>query len=210
MKGKALSILALSLGLAASAQATVQITEFMYNGAGGAAREFVEFTNLGPGTVDMTNWSFDDSSRAPGSQSLGSFGTLAEGESAILCEPTADAFRTAWGLSASVKIVGGNTNNLSRSDEINLYDGTTLIDRLTYDDQTLGGTRTQGVSANPPMADPSNGVSGQWIASVNGDAYGSHLSTDSEIGNPGVWTPEPSSIALLMIGGFVVARRRRN
>ena len=55
----------------------------------------------------------------------------------ILTDATAADFRTAWGLSESVKIIGGNTSNLGRSDEINLYDSSARTDRsqLTYNDQ---------------------------------------------------------------------------
>jgi hypothetical protein len=49
-------------GLVASAPTVAHgdmfITEWMYNG-----NEFVEFTNLGTEPIDMTGWSFDDSSQ---------------------------------------------------------------------------------------------------------------------------------------------------
>ncbi len=80
-------------------------------------------TNIGGEPVDMTDYSFDDNSRAAGSFPLVGLGTLAPGESGLIVESTADAFRTEWGLGASVKIAESNTNNLGRDDEINIYKG---------------------------------------------------------------------------------------
>jgi predicted extracellular nuclease len=203
---------------ATTSHAAVYVTEWMYNGATNG--EFVEFTNLGPDVVDFTGWSFDDSSRTAGSVNLSAFGTVAAGESVILAESTAAAFRAAWGLAASVKVIGGNTNNLGRADEINLYDATsTLVDRLTYDDQTIAGTiRTQFRSGNPTaLADlMSNTVTSGWLLSTAGDANGSIASTpDGDIGNPGQFrlaaVPEPSTYMLMLAGLaaiFGVARRR--
>jgi hypothetical protein len=133
----------------------VVITEWMYNPtlSPPAASEFVEVTNVGGAPVDMTTYSFDDDSRTPGSFSLAALGSLAPGESGLIIETTAAAFRADWGLGASVKIAELNTNNLGRNDEINIFNGTTLADRLTYGDQNITGTiRTQGTSGVPPRA----------------------------------------------------------
>ena len=53
---------------AATAQAQMRITEWMYNGKldGNSLGEFVEFTNVGSSAIDMTGWSFDDDSRTAG------------------------------------------------------------------------------------------------------------------------------------------------
>ena len=77
------------LVLTVAAPAQIRITEWMYQGGNtidgvGTADEFIEFTNVGLSPIDMTGWSFDDSSRAPGSQSLSAFGTVGPGESVIL------------------------------------------------------------------------------------------------------------------------------
>ncbi|BAB77800.1 ExeM/NucH family extracellular endonuclease [Anabaena sp. FACHB-709] len=175
----------------------IQITEYMYQGTNG---EFMEFTNLGTTAVDFTGWSYDDSGRTAGTVSLSAFGIVQPGESVILTEATEADFRAAWGLSANVKVIGGLTRNLGRSDEINLYDNNNngqLIDRLTYGDETFPGTiRTQTRSG---WTEPGNlgavTINTDWQLSTVDDAQNSRTSTGGDIGNPGFYninnTPLP-------------------
>lgn len=204
-----------ALGTAAQAQANVVITEFMYNGS-----EFIEFTNIGATAVDMNGWSFDDADGVPGAQDLSAFGTVAAGESVILSEETATAFRTRWNLSLSVKVIGGNANNLGRNDTINLYDADdNLVDTLDYGDQTFPGTiRTDVRSGNTAVANYGDNTIGTWVlASASGsDSFGSYTSvTGSFRGNPGTaLVPEPGSVVSLLAGLASLAvchraRRRR-
>src|SRR5262245_14731740 len=105
---------------------TVRITEWMYQGGHTGAEsseygEFIEFTNMSDAAIDMTNWSFDDDSRAPGTVNFGSvFGVVQSGQSVILTDMTASAFRSIWNLDSSVKVYGNNGANLGRADEISL------------------------------------------------------------------------------------------
>jgi Lamin Tail Domain len=168
----------------------IVITEWMYNPVSSGA-EFIEITNIGGQSVDMTTYSFDDDSRAAGSVSLASLGTLAAGESALIVEGTAAAFRTEWSLGSSVKIVAGNTNNLGRDDEINIFSQATppiLADRLTYGDdiKVPGSIRTQGKSGAPNtcLALGANNVN-LWQLAVAGDSIGSHASVHGDLGSPG-------------------------
>ncbi len=186
----------LIVALPATAQAAdspdVRITEWMYNPVNSSG-EYFELTNLGTSPVSLAGWSFDDDSRVPGTVPLDSLGTLAVGQSAIVTESADATFRTEWSLGADVKILGGNTTNLGRADEINLFDGTdpvaNLVDRLTYNDQgtgTVKGPRTQGVAGVPKSAAAlgANDAS-QWQLSSVGDAEGSKASSTGDIGSPG-------------------------
>lgn len=184
-----------ALALSAPAAGQMRITEYMYNSLGaGGAPEFVEFTNIGAASIDMTGWSFDDSSRVAGSFSLSSFGVVAPNESVIICEGVAATFQASWGLALTVKIIGGNNQNLARSDEINLYDNANaLVDRLTYNDQVagppLGGPRTQGTSAWPCREFVGLNSHFNWVFSASGDSQGSHLATTGDLGSPGNYVP---------------------
>ena len=197
-----------------SARAAMMITEWAYQGSGS---EFVEFTNTGTSAVDMTGWSFDDNSGIAGSVSLSSFGLVAPGESVVLTDLTATAFRTEWGLSTAAKVIGDNLQNLGRSDEINLYDSVgTRIDWLAYDDQAIGGPRTNLASANPgSLAAVGTHDVLQWVLSTPGDLYSSYTSASGGIGNPGLFamTPEPGSALLAVLAGMgllFASRRRRS
>lgn len=206
--------------LAASAAVSVpdiQITEWMYNG-NGVTGEYIEFTNLGQTAVDLTGWSFDDSSRQTGSFGLSALGIIGAGQSFVITEASASDFISVWNLGGNTKVLGENTHNLGRSDEINIYDAAgLLVDRLTYGDLAYGGTiRAQNASGNPLSLDAlgSQEVTTSWVLATAGDTFGSYASTTGDIGNPGVFAlavPEPSQVAMLFAGlGFIgaIARRR--
>ncbi len=212
------SLLLAAATLAAPARAQLQITEWMYTGNG---PEFVEFTNLGRSAVDLAGWSDDDDSRLPNQFSLGALGVVAPGQSVVITEGDAAAFRAAWNLPASVKVLGGYSNNLGRADEINLFDTNgVLVDRLSYGDQVFAGSiRTQTHSGTPvslAALQPFT-VHAGWVLSVSGDAYGSWMSSQGDVGDPGLFTlaapvPEPASLALFAAGAALLgslARRRQ-
>ena len=228
------AILMAVLVTANTAQASLRITEWMYQGANG---EFVEFTNVGVSPVNLTGWYYTDSDQNPFDIDLSDLGIIQPGESFILTETAEFIFRASWGLDGSVKIKGGNTDsNLGRIDEINIYNGS-LVDRLTYGDNrdladpahlppgapaTAGSIRTQNRSGNPLSigAIGANDVYQWGLASTSGsDAFGSWTSSGNDRGNPGFFylasslplVPEPTSLALLVLGASAVGavRRRR-
>jgi predicted extracellular nuclease len=202
----------LVLVLAASANASIRITEWAYSGTNG---EFIEFTNVGASAIDLTGWSFDDDSRLiPGEFDLSGAGSLAPGESLVITEAAEADFRLAWSLDPAIKVLGGVANNLGRNDEINVYDNLgALADRLTFGDQNFPGTiRTQNISGNPLSAAAlgANNVT-LWGLSSVGDAFGSYASAGGDVGNPGasIYVPEPATMGLLLIGGLATLRRAR-
>lgn len=203
------ALMAAVLALAGSANAGMEITEWMYSGYG---PEFIEFTNAGSTAIDMTGWSYDDDSRTAGTVSLSAFGVVAPGEAVVLTEGTAEQFRTVWGLSASVKVIGGNTANIGRADEINIFDAANaLVDRLTYNDQAGQGPRTQCKSCNIPAAGYGQTTAQSvWVLASVGDSYGSWAAPGGDIGSPGV-IPEPGSLVAVAAGlvGLIGSIRRK-
>jgi hypothetical protein len=85
MNPKCFLVLA-ALATVSAASAQVHISEWMYNGS-----ESVELTNVGTSSVDITGWSFDDSSRTAGSFSLSDFRDVAGGLSVFLAEETGES-----------------------------------------------------------------------------------------------------------------------
>lgn len=194
--------------MSAAASAQICITEWMYSGEDG---EFIELTNVGSVAIDLTGWSYDDDSGNPGQFDLSSFGIVAPGQSVILTEEPAADFRTAWNLDASVLILGGYENNLSRGDEINIFNAEGgLVDRLTFeDDGEAGGPRTQGASGNIPHAALGLNNANAAILSYVGDAYGSRTSLSGDVANPGFYIPEPATVTLLIFGAAALLRKRK-
>jgi MYXO-CTERM domain-containing protein len=195
--------------MAGAASADVFISEYLYSGGSG---EFVELYVTA--TTDFTGWSFDDDSQTPGEFDLSAAGVVSAGSFVIFTEAAAGDFIAAWNLgsavaSGNVVVLGGVTNNLGRNDEINIFNGATLVDRLTYGDQNLPGTiRTQNISGNVNPADFGSNDISKWFLSASGDQWGSYLSTGGDLGNPGA-IPAPGAVALLGLGGLLAGRRRR-
>jgi hypothetical protein len=180
MKKFAIALLPLTFAVPAVAQ--MRITEWQYSGD-----EFIEFTNLGTTSVDMTGWSFDDDSRLAGTVDLSAFGVVAPGASVILCESTAAGFAAAWSLSG-IAVIGDNTSNLGRNDEINLYDAAgNLVDRLAYGDGNFpGAIRAQNAGGLPCDAAVGANDAYGWSLAYVGDHRGSVASSGGFVGNPGI------------------------
>ncbi|HEX4794302.1 MAG TPA: lamin tail domain-containing protein [Humisphaera sp.] len=219
--------LALLFGVSPVLASGIYITEFCSDTGHNEHYEFIEVTNVSSASVNMSGWSQDDSSAQPDKHSLTGLGTLAPGQSGIITEATPAALRTYWGLSASVPIVGGFTNdNLSATaDSITLFDNTkTLVDHLDYS-TTNGGSADAGVSPFATRTAPRTALglnnNGLWVNSFIGDSYGSHSAPDPvdvshAIGSPGTYTPvlvpAPTILAQTTCGllaCMLILRRRR-
>ncbi len=206
---------------AGAAQASIRITEWAYSAGTG---EYFELTNIGNAPIDLTGWSYDDDSNTPGSLDLSSFGLVAAGESIVITESTEGDFRTFWPLPASIRILGGNTNNLSRNDIINIYDASTAqVDRLAFGDQTFVGTiRTQNRGGVPTSLAAlganditqwnfADSLAGGGVYDLSGIAGvgGVLVSNAGDTGNPGYFIPTPGSVMLAGMALVAGARRRR-
>src|SRR5690606_40616277 len=93
------------------------------------------------------------------------------------------------------KVLGGlgseaaGGNNLGRADEIHLYDaGGSLVDRLAYGDQTVGGPRTQNASGQPANCEAigTDDATGR-VLSVLDDGFGSWAASSGDVGTPGLF-----------------------
>lgn len=182
-----------SLSISVAPAGIIQITEYMYssgNEGGAGVGEFIELTNVGSAPIDLTGWSLDDSSRQPGSfTGVSTFGIVQPNESVIITDATAEQFRSFWFLPNSVKVVGANSQNLGRSDEINIYDASnTLVARLTFNDQGTnpsGTIRTQFVSGWPQRNLLGQTNTGGWQLSAINDSQDSYVATTGDVGSPG-------------------------
>ncbi len=210
-KGLLVMVLAIS---ASVAQANIQITEWMYKGTDG---EFIELTNVSLSPVDMTGWTFqDDKYPIADPYDLSGFGTVQPGESVVLTEQIEVVFRAAWSLDPAVKVVGllGDSvgENIGRNDAIFILDDLNQIaDSLDYGDGDFPGTpRTDSQSVNIPATDYGfTEAQTSWELATVGDFFGSYASTGGDIGSPGFVVPEPATIALVLMGGMAMLRRRR-
>ncbi|GMU44699.1 MAG: CotH kinase family protein [Xanthomonadales bacterium] len=167
----------------------MRISEWMYSGGSG---EFIEFTNTTGAAIDLTGWSLDDDHATAGAFSLSAFGVVAPGESVVVTEADAAAFRSAWNLAPTVKVIGsfgsvGGGNNLGRNDQIHLFDsGAALQDRLWYGDQTYPGSiRTQNRSGQVGCDAVGLNQLPAWTLSTVGDVFGSYAATSGDVGTPG-------------------------
>lgn len=176
-----------ALGAFTSARGQIRITEYEYSGSGFSG-EFVEFTNVGATPINMAGWTYDDGDQLDGPRTdLSAFGTVAPGQSVVLSENAAAAFKTAWNLGPAIVVIGSNPNNLGRNDMIHLWNASNvLIDQLDYGDQTFPGTiRANGQTGWPCSTAVGANDIPHWRLAQPGDQQGSVVSTEFNIGSPG-------------------------
>lgn len=170
--------------LAANAQAQIRVTEFMYFGADG---EFIELTNVGGSPVDLTGWSLDDQTAMPGTFDLSAAGIVAPGESIVVTDRDAANFSASWSL-AGVVVLGGNAvAPIGRNDAIHVFDDASQpVDVLRYGDEDFPGTiRTTGASGHGCEAALGVDDIYRWTRAEIGDAWGSIISVNGDVGSPG-------------------------
>lgn len=173
----------------------LRISEYMYSGAGG---EFFELANASSIPIDLTGWSFDDSSADPGTFDLSAAGVLMPGEAVIVCEEDPAAFIADWGLMGTTVLGPNSTATLGRNDQIWVFDqGGGLVERLRYGDEDFPGTyRARNETAQVCEGGLGSDDPYLWVASEIGDPWGSFASNSGDIGSPGVF----SAVACPRIG----------
>ena len=194
MKRTILPILtAALLASVASTQAQILITEVNSNGAGG---DFFEIYNAGPTTIDLTNWRWTDRDlRAWSTGFTINSSSLSAGEAAVIPvasgsaggTPTAIAtFKSSWGLSDSVKLIGysGAGAGLGSGDGVLLFNSSgNLAASLIYRLLPTPDFATQQDATTVQLATFIKATSPQPAANGHAGVMGGGLASDSLVWN---------------------------
>eukprot|EP00752_Nemacystus_decipiens_P014463 g12872.t1 len=201
----------LMVGLAPTAQANLVITEVM--SSSDATEDWWELSNTGVSSVDLTDYYWDDNGPGGDDGALFPSISIGAGESIVLYGGDASeaaAFLAYWGGGFTVlseEDMGGPdtfSGLSSNGDQIELWDA----------DPNTAGTFNLVASAFFPAATvnssfewlPDGTYNGVSVEGVNG-AFSPAGGPD--VGSPGTFVPEPSSLALLGLAGLAAFRRRR-
>ena len=194
MKRTILPILtAALLASVASTQAQILITEVNSNGAGG---DFFEIYNAGSTTIDLTNWRWTDRDlRAWSTGFTINSSSLSAGEAAVIPvasgsaggTPTAIAtFKSSWGLSDSVKLIGysGAGAGLGSGDGVLLFNSSgNLAASLIYRLLPTPDFATQQDGTTVQLATFIKATSPQPAANGHAGVMGGGLASDSLVWN---------------------------
>ena len=203
MKKTILPILtAVLLAGVSHAQAQILITEINSNGTGG---DFFEIYNSGSSSVDFTNWKWADYDVRTwsGGFTLNSF-TLLANETAVI--PVAGsgaggtsaaiaAFKSSWGLSDSVKLIGytGAGAGLGSGDGVVLFNSSgNVAASLIYRILSTAEFATQSDSSTVQLATFIKATSPQPTASGHAGLMGGGTATASLVWDPTSGTANPT------------------
>ena len=206
----------LALVMASYGHAAIVITEVMSSSAhpsGGSNNgDWFELTNNGSTAVDVTGWSWDDSSDTPGSGNFGALTSIASGQSVVICEePAGDEsiWLADWNLTGVTVInVGGSVfQGLGAGgDEVNIYDASdVLVTTATFGTAT-GGRSFEWDQDGNSLGTSVAGENGAFVAASDGVS-----AAGVDIGSPGFsLVPEPGSALLCAMAtlGFLGRRSR--
>ncbi len=194
--------------------------------------DYFELTNFGNTAVDISGWKYDDESMDLGDAVPFNLVTsIAPGETIVIfqldetdpLDPTYDPagelanFRAAWGLGNDIQVGWHNGAGMGKGDAATIFDeNDAIVTQLAYGDGDLtdplgmipdthagewAGGREVDSAVWVPGTDPAT-----YTASMPG-LYGGYTNSVGDYGSPGV-LPEPTTIALLLVGAAAVIRRR--
>ena len=194
MKRTILPILtAALLACAFHAQAQILISEVNSNGNGG---DFFEIYNSGSSSVDLTNWKWTDRDlRAWSTGFTLNSSSLLAGETAVIPVASGSAggtpsaiatFKSSWGLSDSVKLIGysGAGAGLGSGDGVLLFNSSgNLAASLIYRLLPTPDFATQQDGTTVQLATFIKATSPQPAANGHAGVMGGGLATDSLVWN---------------------------
>lgn len=170
----------------------LRITEYMYTGTDG---ELIELTNTSASAIDLTGWSLDDKTGAPGNYDLSAAAIVQPGESVVVTDSDAATFAAAWSL-AGVTVLGDNeVAKLGRNDAVHVFDHNGLVvDRLVFGDEDFPGS-PRAKEASAWVCADAVGMDDPMLLSLSqeGDSQGSWASVGGDVGSPGAWSPSSCS-----------------
>jgi len=206
-------ILAL-LASAVPGGAAILITEVMSSSlhpSGGSNNgDWFEITNTGGSAIDVTGWSWDDSSNTPGSSNFGSLTLIGAGQSVIICEEpigSESTWLSDWGISGVVvSTIGGSSfQGLGAGgDQVNIYDASgTLVTGVVFGSAT-GGASFEWNTAGISLGTSVNGENGAFRSASDG--FGG---AGQDVGSPGfALVPEPATTGITLTAGLAALMRR--
>lgn len=212
------SVAVLAAAAAPSAFANIRITEIMSssNGLGTPTPDWIEVTNLGSSSVDLTGWRMDDNSFTFGvSVALTGVTSIAAGESVIFIESAAGAalpaFRSQWGGLNGIQIgyySGSGVGLSSGGDGACLFDGSgAILSQVSFGAATSGSSFFYGWDTSGVLSASYNAVV-STVGTIGTQVTFSSTGDTASIGSSLGIVPAPGAIALLGLAGLAARRRR--
>jgi len=238
MKVRFIGLLGALLLLApTSVRAEIIISEIFYNlnGSEGTVTEWIEITNTGNTTVDLSGWTYEDIQDAQATNPFPAGTQIGPGQSAVIVEQAAATFQSIWGagvnvINASPGISLGNTATATNEIVAIRNNLSVIVDEVNYETGTNGWPAGADANGESIYLLPGaysnvleNDLGANWAGSVAGvdGAYtalivnpGIANATVPDVASPGVAVgiPEPASVTLmtLALGLTLLKSRRRN